>query len=47
MITSADRKLRVAVDVGGTFTDVCIFDSQASTTRVAKSRPPRMIRWRR
>lgn len=36
VITSADRKLRVAVDVGGTFTDVCIFDSQASTTRVAK-----------
>lgn len=36
MITSTERKLRVAVDVGGTFTDVCIFDSQASTTRVAK-----------
>lgn len=37
MITpSPDRNLRVAVDVGGTFTDVCIFDSRASTTRVAK-----------
>ncbi|WP_433612179.1 hydantoinase/oxoprolinase family protein [Prescottella agglutinans] len=33
---SPDRNLRVAVDVGGTFTDVCIFDSRASTTRVAK-----------
>ncbi len=37
MITpNPDRNLRVAVDVGGTFTDVCIFDSRASTTRVAK-----------
>ncbi|QBJ96785.1 hydantoinase/oxoprolinase family protein [Rhodococcus sp. ABRD24] len=34
--SSSDRNLRVAVDVGGTFTDVCIFDSRASTTRVAK-----------
>ncbi|GAF44471.1 hydantoinase A [Rhodococcus wratislaviensis NBRC 100605] len=36
MITPPERNLRVAVDVGGTFTDVCIFDSRASTTRVAK-----------
>ncbi|WAM11736.1 hydantoinase/oxoprolinase family protein [Rhodococcus sp. JS3073] len=36
VITPPERNLRVAVDVGGTFTDVCIFDSRASTTRVAK-----------
>lgn len=29
-------ELRVAVDVGGTFTDVCIFDERARTTRVTK-----------
>ncbi|SJM53198.1 hydantoinase/oxoprolinase family protein [Gulosibacter sp. 10] len=29
-------QLRVAVDVGGTFTDVCIFDDEAKTTRVTK-----------
>lgn len=29
-------QLRVAVDVGGTFTDVCIFDDQAKTMRVTK-----------
>jgi N-methylhydantoinase A len=28
--------LRVAVDVGGTFTDVCIFDEQTHATRVTK-----------
>ncbi|RQM35378.1 hydantoinase/oxoprolinase family protein [Rhodococcus ruber] len=36
MITSRNPHLRVAVDVGGTFTDVCIFDESASTTRIAK-----------
>lgn len=30
------RRFRVAVDVGGTFTDVCVFDTQAATTSVAK-----------
>lgn len=29
-------QLRVAVDVGGTFTDVCIFDDETSTMRVTK-----------
>ncbi|KAB1644133.1 hydantoinase/oxoprolinase family protein [Gulosibacter chungangensis] len=29
-------QLRVAVDVGGTFTDVCIFDDDAKTMRVTK-----------
>lgn len=29
-------QLRVAVDVGGTFTDVCIFDDQSQTMRVTK-----------
>lgn len=29
-------QLRVAVDVGGTFTDVCIFDDQSKTMRVTK-----------
>ena len=28
--------LRVAVDVGGTFTDVCIFDEQTHATQVTK-----------
>lgn len=30
------RKFRVAVDVGGTFTDVCVFDTETSATTVAK-----------
>lgn len=30
------RKFRVAVDVGGTFTDVCVFDTATATTQVAK-----------
>ena len=30
------RKQRVAVDVGGTFTDVCVFDADVATTTVAK-----------
>jgi len=29
-------RLRAAVDVGGTFTDVCIFDEESHETRVAK-----------
>lgn len=29
-------KVRVAVDVGGTFTDVCIFDEESKTMRVTK-----------
>lgn len=29
-------KVRVAVDVGGTFTDVCIFDEETKTMRVTK-----------
>ncbi|HEY4576616.1 MAG TPA: hydantoinase/oxoprolinase family protein [Yaniella sp.] len=29
-------QLRVAVDVGGTFTDVCIFDDEAKSVRVTK-----------
>ncbi|SDZ55860.1 N-methylhydantoinase A [Saccharopolyspora shandongensis] len=29
-------KQRVAVDVGGTFTDVCVFDEDSRTTRVTK-----------
>ena len=29
-------QLRVAVDVGGTFTDVCIFDEDTKTMRVTK-----------
>ena len=29
-------QLRVAVDVGGTFTDVCIFDDEATSMRVTK-----------
>jgi len=29
-------RLRVAVDVGGTFTDVCIFDEEQQTVRVTK-----------
>ncbi|GAB3131746.1 hydantoinase/oxoprolinase family protein [Tsukamurella serpentis] len=33
---TALKSLRVAVDVGGTFTDVCIFDERDKTTRVAK-----------
>lgn len=36
VITSTDRGLRVAVDVGGTFTDVCVFDTATSKTHVAK-----------
>ncbi|MHA6798235.1 hydantoinase/oxoprolinase family protein [Bounagaea algeriensis] len=30
------RKHRVAVDVGGTFTDVCVFDTDTAATTVAK-----------
>ncbi|MCR3721927.1 MULTISPECIES: hydantoinase/oxoprolinase family protein [Prauserella salsuginis group] len=30
------RKHRVAVDVGGTFTDVCVFDTDTASTTVAK-----------
>ena len=30
------RKQRVAVDVGGTFTDVCVFDTDVASTTVAK-----------
>ncbi|WP_026198005.1 hydantoinase/oxoprolinase family protein [Sciscionella marina] len=30
------RKFRVAVDVGGTFTDVCVFDTENASTAVAK-----------
>ncbi|TCP50042.1 N-methylhydantoinase A [Tamaricihabitans halophyticus] len=30
------RELRVAVDVGGTFTDVCVFNTETATTSVAK-----------
>lgn len=33
---TATKTLRVAVDVGGTFTDVCIFDERDQSTRVAK-----------
>lgn len=29
-------QLRVAVDVGGTFTDVCIFDDESKSMRVTK-----------
>ena len=29
--------LRVAVDIGGTFTDVCIFDAQTGAVRIAKT----------
>ncbi len=29
-------RFRVAVDVGGTFTDVCVFDTQSASTTVAK-----------
>ncbi len=29
--------LRVAVDIGGTFTDICIFDAQTGAVRVAKT----------
>jgi len=36
MLDAASQGLRVAVDVGGTFTDVYVFDESASTTRVAK-----------
>src|SRR5699024_12203596 len=32
----AMAQLRVAVDVGGTFTDVCIFDDEAKSVRVTK-----------
>jgi N-methylhydantoinase A len=34
--TSDSKHLRVAVDVGGTFTDVCVFDESAATASVAK-----------
>jgi N-methylhydantoinase A len=30
------RMLHLAVDVGGTFTDICLFDDRESATRVAK-----------
>lgn len=30
------RKYRAAVDVGGTFTDVCVFDTESTQTTVAK-----------
>ena len=30
------KPLRVAVDVGGTFTDVCIFDEKTKSMRVTK-----------
>ena len=30
------RMLHLAVDVGGTFTDICLFDDQEGATRVAK-----------
>lgn len=30
------RKYRAAVDVGGTFTDVCVFDTETAATRIAK-----------
>ncbi len=33
---TATKTLRVAVDVGGTFTDVCIFDERDQSTRAAK-----------
>lgn len=35
-LDTATKTLRVAVDVGGTFTDVCIFDERDQSTRVAK-----------
>ena len=28
--------LHVAVDIGGTFTDVCVFDDGSGTTRIGK-----------
>ena len=30
-------KLRVAVDIGGTFTDICILDENSGALRVAKT----------
>jgi N-methylhydantoinase A len=35
--SSSKRTKRVAVDVGGTFTDVCIFDEEDGTVRIAKT----------
>ena len=30
-------KLRVAVDIGGTFTDICVLDEDTGALRVAKT----------
>ena len=39
-------RLRVAVDVGGTFTDVCVLDEETGAVRVAKVPVPRPTRSR-
>ena len=36
--------LHLAVDVGGTFTDICLFDDRESATRVAKVTPAELAR---
>ncbi|SVE19718.1 uncharacterized protein METZ01_LOCUS472572, partial [marine metagenome] len=31
------RNLRIAVDIGGTFTDICVLDESSGELRVAKT----------
>lgn len=36
--------LHLALDVGGTFTDICLFDDREGATRVAKVSPAELAR---
>jgi N-methylhydantoinase B len=36
--------LHLALDVGGTFTDICLFDDREGATRVAKVSPAELTR---
>lgn len=35
-VAAPDRPLRMAIDVGGTFTDVCVFDGRTGSLTVSK-----------